>query len=111
MIRAVGSFATLGTTTTFAGNIIANTETIALNTGARILCGRAIDRIAAVTMENNVISNDCTAVRGGGDHGPIDFGTGGFSGNVVPEPASMTLLATGLVALVGFRTRRRSQTT
>lgn len=113
----VGSFATLGTSTAFLGNIIAATEAITLTTGASIICGRAIALIAAVTMDNNSISADCT---GDGAHGTgrTDYGSLGFSGGVeggtggpgdttVPEPLTMTLLATGLVALAGTRRRRR----
>ena len=57
---AVGSFATLGTNTSFVGNIVALTS-ITLNTGASIVCGRA--RNGAVTLDNNVI----TLCAGGGD--------------------------------------------
>lgn len=66
----VGSSATLGTTTTFAGNILAE-QSITMNTAARILCGRALASNAAVTLDTNVITNDCP-----GD----DFGSYGFSG-------------------------------
>ena len=50
----VGSSATLGTTTTFAGNILAD-QTITLNTGAR-LSGRALARIGAVTLDGNRVA-------------------------------------------------------
>ncbi len=46
----VGSSATLGTSTTFAGNILAH-QSITLNTTARTLCGRAIALVGAVTMD------------------------------------------------------------
>ncbi len=46
----VGSSATLGTTTEFAGNILALTS-ITLNTGASIQCGSALARNGAVTMD------------------------------------------------------------
>jgi len=49
----IGSAATLGTNSTFAGNIMAN-ATITLNTGAT-LNGRALDRSAAVTMDSNLV--------------------------------------------------------
>ncbi len=42
----VGSSATLGTGSTFAGNILAD-QSITLTTGAAILCGRAIALHAA----------------------------------------------------------------
>jgi hypothetical protein len=50
----VGSSATLGTTTTFVGNILA-LASITLNNGAS-LDGRALARNAAVTMDNNRIT-------------------------------------------------------
>ena len=52
---AVGSSATLGTNSVFAGNILALTS-ITLNTGASITCGRALARNGAVTLDNNVIT-------------------------------------------------------
>ena len=50
----VGSSATLDTSTLFAGNILAD-QSITLNTTAKILCGRALARIGAVTMDTNAI--------------------------------------------------------
>lgn len=107
----VGSSATLGTSAVFAGNIIAD-QSITLDTGAKVLCGRAIALNAAITMDTNTISNDCT---NGGNFGSgrSDFGSGGFSGNgsvtAVPEPATFSLLGLGLVALC-YRRKRRAST-
>ncbi|MGZ3386644.1 MAG: ice-binding family protein [Isosphaeraceae bacterium] len=52
---AVGSSATLGTGTSFQGNIIALTS-ITLNTGATLNCGRALARNGAVTLDTNTIT-------------------------------------------------------
>ena len=65
----VGSSATLGTATSFIGNIIAQTS-ITLNTGATLICGRALARTGAVTLDTNTITI-CTVTTGG---------TGGTSG-------------------------------
>ncbi|MBZ9675508.1 ice-binding family protein [Mesorhizobium sp. ES1-1] len=51
----VGSSATLGTDTEFAGQILALTS-ITLNNGANINCGAALARNGAVTLDTNTIS-------------------------------------------------------
>ncbi|MFZ2312607.1 MAG: ice-binding family protein, partial [Methylobacter sp.] len=92
----VGSSATLGTSTVFAGNILAD-QSITLTTSAKILCGRAIALHAAVTMDTNTISNDCNVNNGGTDRS--DFGSGGFSdsgnsnggGSVIDHPLAIWL--------------------
>ncbi len=53
----VGSSATLGTNTAFAGNILALTS-ITLTTGSTINCGRALARNGAVTLDTNNVSID-----------------------------------------------------
>ena len=50
----VGTSATLGTTSDFKGNILAD-QSITLNTGA-VLNGRALTRIAAVTLDTNNVT-------------------------------------------------------
>ncbi len=50
----VGSSATLGSTTVFAGNILANSS-ITLITNASIACGRALAQTGAVTLDTNFI--------------------------------------------------------
>jgi hypothetical protein len=50
----VGSSATLGSSTVFAGNILANTS-ITLDSTASIGCGRALARSGAVTLIDNFI--------------------------------------------------------
>lgn len=101
----VGSSATLGTTTSFVGNIIAD-QSVTLNTGATILCGRAIALVGAVTMDSNSISNDCTG-SGALGSGLSDFGSQGFAG-AVPEPASWAMLIIGFGAVGSSLRRRRS---
>jgi hypothetical protein len=86
----VGSSATLGTTTAFRGSILAN-QSITLNTGATIDCGRAIALNGAVTMDHNVVSTVCAAAV------PV---------TTTPEPSTLALLL-GPMALAGFVRRRR----
>jgi hypothetical protein len=72
----VGSSATLGTGTAFEGHILALTS-IDLDTGATILDGSALARNGAVTLHANTITT-CA----------------------VPEPATLSLLALGGLALL-----------
>ena len=74
----VGSSATLGTTTDFYGNVIAD-QSVTLDHRANITCGRAIALNGAVTMDtNNIDTGNCAG------------GTG-----TTPEPGTIGLLATG----------------
>jgi type VI secretion system secreted protein VgrG len=94
VIWQVGSSATLGSTTSFEGNIIAD-QSITLVTGADIGCGSALALNGAVTLDTNTITTGCN----GGLMGPPP--------SAVPEPGSMTLLGSGLIALARFVRRRR----
>ncbi len=88
----IGSSATLGTNTDFAGNLIAD-QSITLNTTARIHCGRAIALNAAVTMDTNTLSDDCFGGSGGGVPAPTPL----------PEPAPAALLALAFAGLAWSR--------
>jgi Ice-binding-like len=82
----VGSSATIGTNTNFVGSILAD-QSIALQTGAT-LEGRALARIAAVTLDHNTITNAVCA----GSQGP---------GAAVPDGGStLVLLGSGLATLL-----------
>jgi hypothetical protein len=99
----VGSSATLGTTTSFVGNIIALTS-VTMDTGAKDLCGSVIARNGAVTMDSNTISNTCAGGTGGGPGTGIGGGTG------VPEGGSTLLYLCSFLLPIGamraFRFRR-----
>ena len=104
----VGSSATLGTSTVFAGNILA-LESVTLNTGAKIECGRAFAQTGAVTLDSNVISGNCSVNNF--ESGRSDFGSGGFSPTAssqlgTPEPGTLLLLSLSLSAL-GIHGRRK----
>ena len=97
----VGSSATLGTGTTFAGNIIA-LASVTLTTNASIMCGRAIALTGAVTMDTNTISNDCSSESYG--TGRVDYGSVAFSGaGDIPEPASLLILTMGVIGAATVR--------
>jgi hypothetical protein len=81
----VGSSATLGTTTSFEGHILA-LASITLNTGATILDGSALAQNGSVTLDTNTITNCVRAV---------------------PEPGTMTLALIGGVMLLPICRRKR----
>jgi hypothetical protein len=89
----IGSSATLGSGTTFAGNILAQMS-VTLDPTARILCGRAFGLTGAVTLTDNIISNDNSAEDFGSGRG--DFGSYGFSGgdDTTTPTAFSTMVAT-----------------
>jgi hypothetical protein len=83
----VGSSATVGASTAFAGNILALTS-ITLTTGANIQCGSALAINDAVTMDTNDVSS-------------CDSGSSG-----VPKPSAAALLGIGLfLSAAGYRWR------
>jgi type VI secretion system secreted protein VgrG len=89
----VGSTATLGATTAFYGNILAD-QNIILDAGATIACGSALSLNGAVTLSTNTISTgNCLS---------------GSHGSSTPEPATPTLLALGFAA-IAFLSIKRSR--
>jgi type VI secretion system secreted protein VgrG len=80
----VGSLATLGTGTTFAGHILALTS-ITLNTGASIIGGSALALNGAVTLDTNLILNSPCGVVASVPEGGSAFAMvgAGFAGLVL----------------------------
>jgi len=117
----VGSSATLGDSSLFMGNILANTS-ITLDPFASIGCGRALAGINAVsgaaTMANgnNVAINAGSSCVGGYGGGYQSTPTGGFQligGDIiapppvtVPEPPALPLLLGGALAVMAVARRR-----
>jgi Ice-binding-like/PEP-CTERM motif len=115
----VGSSATLDTTTSFEGNILALTS-ITLDTGATDQCGRALANTGAVTMDTNTISIGCSNLIGGSAG---TGGSGGLGGGLIvppgggtptplppvsaPEPGTMLLLGSGLASFACMMRMKR----
>jgi hypothetical protein len=100
----VGSSATLGTTSTFVGNILALTS-ISMNNGVT-LTGRALARNGAVTLINDSItaancaaSTTTTTTGSGGSGGGTTTGSGGGGGGA--SGGTARLIVPGAVALSG----------
>ena len=99
----VGTSATFGTTTSFAGNILAQAS-ITMNTGAS-LSGRALARTGAVTLDTNAIS--APAGLGGPGGGPTVPPGSGIPISPSPAPSSLLLVALGLVWAGIYQARKR----
>jgi ice-binding like protein/PEP-CTERM motif-containing protein len=98
----VGTAATIGTFTSFAGGIVA-ADLVAMNTSATDGCGGVISLTAAVTLQGNTISTGCTISTGTGGT-PVGTVTptpvtGGTTLRV-PEPGTLALLSFGLLGMV-----------
>ena len=87
----VGSSATLGTTSTFAGTILAQAS-ITLTTGA-VLDGRALARSGAVTLDHNTGVNPGPEITGGTI--PVLSVSCPVGAAQVGEPYSSSLIASG----------------
>ena len=99
----VGSSATLGTPSTFAGNVLAYTS-ITMNSTVNIACGRALALTAAVTMISDTVNS--TSCAGSGNEGTS--GLNGEPGNPAPPPPPPT--TTGTCRLVFAVPNHRAET-
>jgi hypothetical protein len=102
IVWRVGTSATIGANTAFAGNLLAD-QSITLDPGATIGCGRAIALNAAVTLVGNVVVNDC----GVGDFNSKGFSGGGVQPSPTPEPATWAMMLAGLAVVGGIRRAAR----
>ena len=96
----VGSSATLGAGTVFAGDLLASAS-VGLAAGVDITCGNVIALNAAVTLDDNTITT-CTST--GSDVTP----TSTTGPGTTPEPQSLWLVATGLLGGRRLLRRRRA---
>jgi hypothetical protein len=91
----VGTSATLGSTSNFSGNILAQAS-ISLGTGANLI-GRALARTGAVTLLGNFLNSPGNAPGGPGAPNPIPQPT--------PAPSSLILVATALLCAALYQAR------
>jgi hypothetical protein len=103
----VGSSATLGSTTSFVGNILASAS-ITLGSGATMGCGGAFASTGAVTMNNNAVSTGCNGGLTIAALGDVATALPFASVSPVPEPETYAMMLSGL-GLIGFVGRRKKQ--
>jgi len=89
----VGSSATLGTTTSFEGNVLA-LASITATTGATDPCGSLLAHTGAVTLDDNTVGGGCSA----DDPGPL---------NGTPEPSAAVMVLCLGTAFAAVRRRLR----
>jgi hypothetical protein len=89
----VGTSATLGTGTSFDGNILANASIT--DDGGSTVYGRLLAMTSAVTLNDTIIDTPPAEVAGGG----------GGSGGVPDTGSTLLLLGSGLTALFAFGRR------
>ena len=95
--------ATLDTTTSFAGNILAKAS-ISVNNGVTLDCGRLLVHTGAVTVINDTISIGCEESGFEGSGGLN--GGGPIENSPVPEPGTVGMLASGLLGVAAWLRRR-----
>jgi hypothetical protein len=108
----VGSSATLGSDSTFLGNIVALTS-ISMDTGATDDCGRALAENGAVTLQQNSLSNTCADITGAsadvaGSEGLSGSGSTGDGTTPIPEPSTLALFGGSLLGSLGLAVGQRS---
>ena len=111
----VGSSATIGTFSTFEGNILA-LGSISMNTGATDLCGRVLASTGQVSLQMNTIDIGCSGILAdsnglsGGTGSTTTTGSGETGGTTsVPEPNSLLTLSAGIVVLIGGLWKNRAK--
>jgi len=106
-----GQSATLGSNSTFLGNILAN-QSITLGTNVTNSCGRLLTQVASVTLAGtDTIGTGCSGILAGSNGlsggGVIVTGPGGVPVvTPIPEPEIYAMMAVGL-GLLGWVGRRK----
>jgi len=103
----VGSSATLGSSTSFQGNILA-LASITLGSGASLGCGSALAHTGAVTMNANFVATGCYGGLEVAALGEVATAIGPGPVTPIPEPETYAMMLAGL-GLLGFAARRRKK--